>query len=52
MFAKGFGELPGANEEPAPPRPVKTLLAVAFAALMFLFVAVWAWIIALLAHAF
>jgi hypothetical protein len=52
MFAKRFGELPGAGGEPAPPRPVKTLFAVAFAAFAFLFVAVWAWIIGLLAHAF
>jgi hypothetical protein len=52
MFAKGFGELPGANEEPAPLRPIKTLLAVALAAFAFLSIAVWAWIIGLLAHAF
>lgn len=52
MFAKRFGELPGASGEPAPLRPVKTLFAAVLAALAFLLVAVWAWIIGLLAHAF
>jgi hypothetical protein len=52
MFAKRFGEPRGANEAPASLRPVKTLVAAALAAFAFLFVAVWAWIIGLLAHAF
>ena len=51
-MAKRFGELLGASEAPAPPRSVKSLFAIALAAFAFFFVAVWAWIIGLLAHAF
>jgi hypothetical protein len=51
MFVGRIDELPDADEELAPPRSIKTFVAVALAAFAFLFVAVWAWIIGLLAHA-
>jgi hypothetical protein len=51
MFAKRFDDLPKASDHSSP-HWIKMLASIALGGLTFMLIAVWAWVIGVLAHAF